>query len=336
MNRGKSAKKVLVTGGAGFVGMNICSRLLEKGVETVLFDIKPPEEKYIEEVKGEHGKLTVYCGDILDTELLKQIMKDQEITDVIHAAAITPGAEMEAERGELVIKVNCLGTVSALKAYIDQNLPGRFLMLGSISAYGTTAFQKEPLTEGKSMADPVSLYEISKFAAERIFLRYKELFHISGCAVRIGDVFGPWEHYSGVRSHMSLPYQTTAMAQKGKKACLSRNSRGEWIYGPDLADAAVRLLEADELHYDVYPLSSGKRWTMAEWCAMLQKRFPRFSFCIAEENEMVNLKINQTSDNAPMSLERLQEDTGYRPQYDLEEAFEDYMEWTARHRGYVV
>ncbi|WP_181995621.1 NAD(P)-dependent oxidoreductase [Clostridium sp. AM58-1XD] len=336
MNSKRSEKRVLVTGGAGFVGMNICSGLLERGADTVLFDIKPPEEKYTGEMKGGHGKLTVYCGDILDTELLKRIIKEEEITDIIHAAAITPGAEMEAESGEMVIKVNCLGTASALKAYIDQKVPGRFLMLGSISAYGKTAFQKEPLIEGESMADPVSLYEISKFTAERIFLRYKELFHIAGCAVRIGDVFGPWEHYSGVRSHMSLPYQTTAMARKGKKACLSRNGRGEWIYGPELAEAVIRLLEAEELHYDVYPVSSGKRWTMSEWCAMLQKRFPQFSFCIAEEKETVNLKINQDSDNAPMALERLQEDTGYRPQYGLKEAFEDYMEWIARHHGYVV
>ncbi|MDO4279334.1 MAG: NAD(P)-dependent oxidoreductase [Lachnoclostridium edouardi] len=331
-----NTKRVLVTGGAGFVGMNICQKLLSKGWKVILCDLKLPEEKYIEELKEEKGELTVCRADIMDFFALKNIIKENKVTDIIHGAALTPGRKMEETEGEKIIEINCLGTLHILNAFIEEKVPGKFLMLGSISAYGKTALKNEPLVEGVSMADPGSFYEISKFAAERIFLRSKELFQIPGCVVRIGDVFGPWEHYSGVRAHMSLPYQAAALAVKGESAVLPRVYKGEWIYGPDLARAIYLLLLSETFSHNIYPLSSGERWTITEWCSLLQKKYPDFTFNIAKEAEHVNLKINQPADNAPMVSQNLSKDTGFKAEFGLEAAFWDYMNWMEKHPGYVV
>lgn len=123
-----NTKRVLVTGGAGFVGMNICQKLLSKGWKVILCDLKLPEEKYIEELKEEKGELTVCRADIMDFFALKNIIKENKVTNIIHGAALTPGRKMEETEGEKIIKINCLGTLHILNAFIEEKVPGKFLM----------------------------------------------------------------------------------------------------------------------------------------------------------------------------------------------------------------
>ena len=138
-----------------------------------------------------------------------------------------------------------------------------------------------------------------------------------------------------MRPHMSLPYQAAALAANGEKAYFSRDYSGEWIYAPELAEAVYGLLMAPALSYDVYPLSSGNRWRISEWCGLLKKRFPCFDFALTDDEARVNMRINQPADNGAMSTARLNEDTGFVPAYGLEESFADYMAWLDAHAGYL-
>ena len=330
-----SGRTVLLTGGSGSVGMNVCQALLAEGDHVVLtarHALDPAEET---ELRRGNGKLTVFCCDVLDQRSIQEAISQHGVTDIIHAAAVTPGAESDIVQARNTMEINCVGTISVLDAALAQNFSGRFLLLGSISAYGESALRNDILIEGETAADPHVIYEISKFAAERIFLRYRETAHLDGCVVRIGDVYGPWEHYSGVRPHMSLPYQAAALAVSGKKAFYARDYSGEWIYGPDLARAVAGLLRAERLRYDVYPVSSGLRWKISEWCALLRERFPAFAYKQVSEDALVNMRVNQPTDNGAMSLQRLQEDTAFAPAYDLQRSFAHYMDWLDAHPGYL-
>ncbi|MGI5967341.1 MAG: NAD-dependent epimerase/dehydratase family protein [Anaerotruncus rubiinfantis] len=328
-------KCVLVTGGTGSVGMNVCQELLARGAHVVLVARNPLKAAQENELRENSGELTVVLGNVLDEAFIEKTLRTYRVTDVIHGAAVTPGAESDLTQACGTIEINCIGTISMLNAALAYRLPGRFLLLGSISAYGRTALTQEKLVEGQSVADPRLIYEISKFAAERIFLRYREAAGLDGCAVRIGDVYGPWEHYSGVRPHMSLPYQTTALAAAGKKACFARDYSGEWIYGPELAEGICGLLEAPKLHYDVYPLSSGFRWRISEWCEKLREAFPAFTYDPAADADRVNIRINQPTDNGAMQLERMRADTGFAPRFGLDASFAGYMTWLKRHPNYL-
>lgn len=98
----------------------------------------------------------------------------------------------------------------------------RFVYVSSIALYGNTAHCAEKLTEDMTNLMPQTLYEISKFASEKIALRYKALYGLDLTSVRLGDVFGPWERPTGVRNLMSAPYQTLKMAIQGQTAVLPR------------------------------------------------------------------------------------------------------------------
>ena len=171
---------------------------------------------------------------------------------------------------------------------------------------------------------------------ERLVLRLGELYGQEAYVARIGDVYGPWERYTGVRSHMSLIYQATAKAVKGEKVYLPRPCLQDWVSGPDIAGETLALLEAEKLNYKIYPFCSGSRWTLDQWCGLLKERYPGFSYETADDPRQVNIHVNQKEDNAPMSLGRLKEDTGYSPVCNTpEEAFNHYMKWLEGHGHYL-
>ncbi len=329
----KKRKTVLLTGGTGSVGMNICERLLEEAIDVVLFARRPLDKRDAAALTGKPGTLRQVQGDVLCPDSLRDAIQEYRVTDVIHGAAVTPGVEDECRQTARIFQINCVGVANALDA--ARECSGRFILLGSISAYGRTALADAPLVEGESVADPRSMYELSKFTAERLALRYGEACHCPVHIARIGDVYGPWEHCSGVRPHMSFPYQLTYLARRGETARLPRASRMDWIYGPDLARAIHALLTAPSPRYSVYPMSSGFRWSITEWCALLQKRYPAFTYELVDDPARATIRINQPRDNAAMSTQRMIEDLGCTPSYDLHRSFAHYMAWLDSHPEYM-
>ena len=98
----------------------------------------------------------------------------------------------------------------------------------------------------------------------------------------------------------------------------------------------VAMMEAPKLRYDIYPVCSGYIWPITDWCALLKERYPDFDYRLVDDPEKATIKVNQSVDNAPMSTERLMEDTGYVPKWNIREAFDDYMSWLEAHEGYLI
>jgi nucleoside-diphosphate-sugar epimerase len=329
------SRTVLITGGTGFVCMNIAETLLEDGIDVVAMARHELKEQAFEELSTKKGRFSFCRGDVLDEASMTDIIAQYGVTDVVHGAAITPSREMEIEYPKEVLEVNCIGLMSALNASKATNV-GRFIYLGSVSGYGETCFNSEVLVEGQSLGNPHTLYEISKFTGERIVQRYRDLFKMDAIVARVGDVFGTWERKTGVRSYMSLPYQLTSAARSRAHVILPKPNCIDWVYGKDVGRAVHALLCADTLHYDVYPLCSGYLWPLTAWCEHLEVQFPGFRWRMAEEGEISTIKVNQIEDNAPMQLDRLIEDTGFKPYFDLKRAFRDYMAWIDSHPGYLT
>ena len=327
-------RTVLMTGGTGFICMSVAEVLLDHGVDVVIFARREPEEQAVREFSLKKGRFYYYCGDVLDNESIISAMNRYSVGSIIHGAAITPSREDEMARPKQVIEINCIGLMNALDA-ARIACSGRFIYLGSISGYGQTCFNSKVLLEGKSLGDPQSLYDLSKFTGERILQRYRDLFQMDAIVARIGDTFGPWERKTGVRSHMSLPHQLVSAARKGEKAILPRPNSIDRVYSRDIAASIYALLCAQTLRYDIYPLCSGYIWPLMDWCKLLENYFPDFHWDLAQPGEEPTIRVNQSEDNAPMQIDRLLEDTGYRPIYDAVRAFENYMTWIETHTDYV-
>ncbi len=322
---------VVVTGGSGFVGLNVVERLLQRGSDTVLFAIAPPPESALQVFSGLAGKLHVIEGDVRDEADLRRVFQAHAVDKIVHAAAITSGKDRDRSQAREIIQVNLLGTVALLEVARRRQVR-RFLYLSSASVYGQSAFGDHKLDEETTIPVPNSLYGITKYAAERTSLYYKSLWGIDLTVARIGTVFGRWEHETGVRDTLSPPLQATRLAYQGSEAVLPREGLRDWTYGPDVADALIALLDLKRPKHDVYNVGSGTQWTIDSWCAKLRDVFPRFSHRIASDESEANVDFHGARDRAPLSITRLVEDTGFQPQFGLDEAIADYREWIGHHR----
>jgi nucleoside-diphosphate-sugar epimerase len=310
--------RVLVTGGSGFIGVNIAEELTKKGIDIVLCDLNDlPKE--VENALSNNQGSSVFCkADILDGNRLDEIIKEYSINMIIHAAVITPGEDREQKQSKLIAQVNYLGTVEVLETAKRNNIE-KLVYLSSASVYGDAVDGVDLISEEDTFPRPREMYAITKFAAERTAIRYKEMFDMNIVVGRIGGVFGPWERYTGFRDTMSGPFFTTRAAILGEKIILSDAGVKDWVYSREIGKSVVALLLADKHKYDVYHLSSDFVWTVKDWCEKLIELYPNFEYEVLADPGVI--------ERPPLKIERLKEDIGYFPKFDLDKSFEDYMNW---------
>ena len=322
--------KVLVAGGTGSVGLAIVEQLAAAGDEVVALSATEPSRRIAAALTSMKGSIGIEIGDVRDSERLRRILRANEIDSVVNGATITPDAAAEVHRAEKIIDVNCVGSVALFNAFAD-SCPGRFIQLGSIAAYGSAASSETLLKEDAGQERPETLYEITKFASERAVLRLSALRKREAVSLRLGDVFGRWEHRTSDRAVNSAPYQLMSLAQRGGEAVLPRPGAKHWVYSADIAQAVRCALRVEALAYHVANVSSPFRWSLVEWCELLGRRFPAFSFRVDPQRATIAL----FADNAPMALARI-ERIGYEARFGLEASFHDYLEWTRAHPDFFA
>jgi len=308
---------ILLTGGAGFVGLNVAEQLINRGAEVLIFDLRPPPAAF--------SKALFIQGDVTDLASLEKTFQEHEIKRVIHLSAITAGAERDAREPRRIAEVNLIGTLNVLEA--SKKFGVTRLVHASTGALFAAAGigVPEPLDEERHRPVPESMYGITKYAAERSCLRLAALW---GLDVRIGRLalaFGRWEHASGVRDRLSLPTEIARIARAGGEAVFPPLGATDYIYGPDVAGALIALLDAKAPSHRLYHLGTGAAWALPRWCELLQKRFPRFRW--RESSEGCNVVPLAPGTRTPFSNRRLVEDLGWAPRFDLPAAAEDFIAW---------
>ena len=317
---------VLITGGSGFIALNLAEVLLRRSEEVVLFSRHSPPEIVLQTFQSLEGKLHTVKGDVRDRTSLERAFQDYHVDRVFHAAVITANQERERRDFRSIIEVNLLGTAEVLEVSRQAGIQ-RFVYLSSSSVYGKNAFRSKILDEEETLPLPETLYAITKYAGEQASLRFKRLWNMDLTVARVGTVFGPWERDTGVRDTLSPQMQTTQMAIQGKAAVLP----GSWPKRLGLQSRCCgrpcRHSRRERLHYDVYNIGPGVEWTIETWCSKLKENYPGFSYRLASGQEVSNINYHLPQDRAPFAIKRLVEDIGFKPQFGLDEAFMDYVKW---------
>jgi nucleoside-diphosphate-sugar epimerase len=319
---------VLITGGCGFVGLNLAATLLARNEDVVLFGPAPPPADAKRHLQALPGTLAIERGDVRDRAQIVNAIETHQASLIVHGAAITAGLEREAREAALVAEVNILGTIAVLDAAIACGV-SRVVQLGTGSVHGAIDAEIEAIEETLP-AIPVSLYGITKFAAERIALRYRDTRELDVVVARLGVVFGRWEHETGVRDTLSLPFQLLKLAESGGIARFRPGLPDDWIYATDVAEAVVALLQAPSLQHGLYQIGTGKRWSIASWCDRLKQVFSDFDYVIAPDLQNINVGLSSPTPRPPFSIGRLRRDTVFSPRFGEAESFADYVQWRAQ------
>jgi UDP-glucose 4-epimerase len=186
--------RVLVTGGAGFIGSHTVDRVLTEGFEVVVLD--DLRSGLLENINAHFstGKFRFVRGDIRDSGLVKDLVRD--VDAVVHLAALISVPE-SIKDPVLTNDVNVNGTLNLLKACVDFSVK-RFVYASSCAVYGNA--ESLPIKED-CPARPESPYGVSKLVAENYVHIYHEDFGLETVCLRYFNVYGPRQvfgDYSGV------------------------------------------------------------------------------------------------------------------------------------------
>lgn len=317
---------VLITGGSGFVGINAAEHLLGRGDEVVLFGPAPPPPAALAALQRAPGLLHVVAGDVGSATDLDAVLKAHAVDRVIHGAAITADIHREKRAARDIFMVNLIGTVELLEAAVRHRVR-RVVQLGTGSIFGAAGRAADVLDEETSATLPETLYGISKFAAERTGLRYRQTRDLNLTVVRLGMVFGRWEYETGVRDTLSMPLQLLRVAENHGTAVIHSEAGDDWVYAVDVARGLAAVLDLPTSLEPIYHLSAGRRWSMEDWCARLKQHFPRFCYGFSDVLEECTLGRNKPAPRSPMSIARIARDAGFAPAYLPAQAFADYIAW---------
>jgi UDP-glucose 4-epimerase len=153
---------ILVTGGAGRLGITVCKMLQKKGFQVRVFDLA--SERNRKSVKELGSKADVFWGDITDADSVWRAM--QGVDAVIHMAGILPPVT-EANPG-LATKVNVGGTKTLVDAIRNRGLLIPFVFTSSVAVFGPTTAAVEPISVEKNAPDPKDVYGETKLKAETL------------------------------------------------------------------------------------------------------------------------------------------------------------------------
>ena len=322
---------ILVTGASGFVGLNLVELLLERGATVVAFADRPLPDLACQRFAALPGRLHQIQGDVRDERALLGVMREMAVERVAHGAAITSNAERERAAPQTILDVNLGGLASVVRAS-GQHGVQRLLFMGSLASFGNETPDGVTLDENYPHA-PRTIYALTKSAAETVIARLGELWGVDWVVGRLGTVFGPWEHDTGVRDTLSAIHQVTAAARQGRPVTLPRPGRKNWHYVRDAAQGLCTLLLADEHRSDVYNLGSPFVWSVEEWCAGLTGRWSGFSCAIgAGPGEPVELYGDR--DGGLLSWDRFTAEFGPSGRFDLAAAQADYLRFLDETDGF--
>jgi len=185
--------KILVTGGAGFIGSHLSKALIDRGDQVVIvdnfndyYDPQLKEDRLKKILKKYKFKL--YRGDIRDVELLEKIFRKEKIDKVVHLAAMA-GVRNSLKNPLLYEDVNVKGTMNLLEMAVKYRLEN-FVYASSSSVYGNN--KKLPFSESDSVDMPISPYAASKKSCELMAHVYSHIYGLPTTGLRFFTVYGPW------------------------------------------------------------------------------------------------------------------------------------------------
>ncbi len=337
-------KTLLVTGGTGFVMSVLARAWLDRDPEAraVILDRSGLDAAASRLFAPVRDRLSLVVGDVRQPDGWAAALDGLGIGRVVHGATVTPisrGSAAEAKRlpeaddPARILDVNLMGTVRVLDWARQAPGVSRFVFVSSGAVYRHHGpdWSGEPLPEDGYVA-PLTLYGISKHAAETVVNRYADLFGLSAVSVRLASVYGPMDRATESRSFRHVPNRVAHMALAGEVVRPSSlDAIGDYIHAADVAEAIMALLDLPKPRYRHYNVGSGVATSVGELLGWAAERVPGLAVVVSppETANIVQDPALRDGMWGAYDIARITRDTAWRPRPGRD-AFHDYMDWIAR------
>ncbi len=308
--------KILITGGAGFIGSNLAKKLMERKDDVVIidnfndyYDPKLKEDRIRVLLKG--CKFKLYRGDIRDEKLLNKIFKKEKLDKVVHLAGMA-GVRNSLLNPFLYEEVNVRGTINLLEMAVKYKIKN-FIFASSSSVYGNN--KKVPFSESDSVDTPISPYAATKKCMELMAHVYSHLYGLNVTALRFFTVYGPWG-----RPDMALfKFTKNILEEKPidvyNKGKMSRN----FTYVDDIVSGIITVLDAN-LPYGVMNIGGDREETLVRFIEVIEKNLGK----VAKKN----LLPMQAGDvpSTVADIKKLRK-LGWKPTTKIDKGIKKFIDW---------
>ncbi len=315
-------KKVLVTGGSGFIGSYVVELLLKQGaiVSITTFSLKPKsnEEKNVQEIKD---KVKVFEANLLDLNTCIEVTKNQDI--ILNLAARVGGIELNTKHPSIMFKDNILMFMNVLEA-ARINKVERFLTVSSACVYPQLCTIPIPEDEGfKDMPAPSNEgYGWAKRMQEFLSKSYAKEFGMKIAIVRPSNAYGPRDNFDPETSHV-IPALIRRITNGENPLVVwgSGNQTRSFFYATDFAHG---LLEMTEKHAVADPINLGdkREVTIKELVTILLKLCNREDIKVIYDTTKPEGQPRRCSD-----VTKAKKLVNFSTEVSLEQGLKDTIEW---------
>jgi UDP-glucuronate 4-epimerase len=308
--------RLLVTGGAGFIGSHLVEKLLGTGHEVVILDdfndFYDPSIKHAN-IAGFATDVTVCRADLRDSESVRSVFRHEKVDAIAHIAA-RAGVRPSIQHPRLYYDTNVIGTLHLLEAARVSGVQ-RFIFASSSSVYGASNIV--PFSEDQHLIQTLSPYGATKIAGEFLCSTYSHLYQMRVVALRYFTVYGPRQRPDlAIHKFTRRIFAGQPIDQFG-----DGSTRRDYTYIDDIIQGTIAALNYSGPRYDIFNLGESQTIELKNLISAIENALGK------------KAKINQLPEQAgdmPFTyadISKAKKLLGYNPTTKLSEGLPKFIDW---------
>jgi UDP-glucuronate 4-epimerase len=314
--------RILVTGGAGFIGSHLVERLLSDGHNVAILD--DLNDFYDPKIKRANisdvaKEITVHDVDLRDADKVAKLFQKEKFGAIFHLAA-RAGVRPSIQQPQLYYDTNVAGTLHLLEGARASGVE-RFVFVSSSSVYG--AAKKLPFSEDEHLTQTLSPYAATKIAGEFLCSTYSHLYKIRIVALRYFTVYGARQ-----RPDLAI-HQFTRKIHAGEPIDQfgDGTTRRDYTYIDDILQGTLAALKYDGPMFDVFNLGESDTIQLKDLVAAIEKALGK--------KAKINRLPEQPGD-MPLTcadISKARKLLGYNPKTKFEDGLPRFVDWFLKSRA---
>ncbi|WP_036226258.1 NAD-dependent epimerase/dehydratase family protein [Mesoaciditoga lauensis] len=309
--------RILVTGGAGFIGSSLCDKLIERGDYVInldnlnnYYDPKIKWQNIQEVINSPNYKL--YVGDVRDRKILSQIFEVEKPGVVVHLAAMA-GVRNSLKDPLDYVDVDVKGTVNLLEFSRKYGIE-KFVFGSSSSVYGKNT--KVPFKEDDPLEGQVSPYAASKRAGEIYCQTYSEMYNMKISCLRFFTVYGPRQ-----RPEEAI-HLFTKLISEGKPIPVfgDGTSKRDYTYVDDVVEGIIKAIDTD-YEFEIFNIGNSGTITLENLIKLLESTIGKKAIIDRKPFQLGDVQITYADISKARKILR------YEPKTKIEEGVKKFWEW---------
>lgn len=312
-------KTIFVTGGLGFVGLNLIQKILTETSHTVSLLVRSVEDPRLVFLKTSHDRVHFVVSDLLNltqhrTELTK-------VTDVIHLAGDL--GKVSGDSYLPSIQTNVIGTATLMETIASLNLQ-HCVLLSSAAVYGE---QSTPKAINETYAlKPINIYGAGKLAAEQLAYAYYRTKKVPVTILRPFKIYGP---------HQKPPMLIPIFIQKILKGeTITLNNGGQqtrdFVHVDDVSNAILRVIESPKVVGEIFNVATGKTKSVREVAELIKETLQ------ADTSIDVKPALAPESNFSRGSSKKIKTVLCWKPTYSFEKGLLQTIRWYQKNHSFLT